>query len=47
MTNDGRMLVTDGWVFYDGVPSAKYALIDLDDYLAGSTDYTKVQMWEG
>ncbi len=47
LTADGRVLVADGYAWWDGHPSDAFGLIDLDDYLAGSTDYTKVQMWEG
>lgn len=48
VTDDGRVLVTDGYTRRDGdpYPTDAYGLIDLDDYLAGSTDYTPVQMWE-
>ena len=46
LTGDGRVLVTDGYVQQDGYPVDAYGLIDLDDYLAGSTDYQPVQMWE-
>ena len=45
LTGDGRVLVTDGYVQRDGYPTDAYSLIDLDDYLAGSTDYQPVQMW--
>lgn len=45
VTGDGRVLVTDGYVQRDGYPTDAYSLIDLDDYLAGSTDYQPVQMW--
>ena len=45
VTGDGRVLVTDGYVQRDGYPVDAYGLIDLDDYLAGSTDYQPVQMW--
>ena len=47
MTGDGRMLVTDGYTQYPDYdyPTDAYGLIDLDDYLAGSTDYTPIQMW--
>lgn len=47
MTGDGRMLVTDGYTQYPDYdyPTDAYGLIDLDDYLAGSTDYQPVQMW--
>ena len=48
MTGDGRVLVTDGYTQYPGYdyPTDAYGLISLDDYLAGSREYTKVQMWE-
>ena len=45
LTGDGRVLVTDGYVQQDGYPVDAYGLIDLDDYLAESTDYQPVQMW--
>ena len=45
VTGDGRVLVTDGYVQRDGSPVDAYGLIDLDDYLAGNTDYQPVQMW--
>ena len=45
VTGDGRVLVTDGYVQRDGYPVDAYGLIDLDDYLAGSTDYQPMQMW--
>lgn len=46
LTDDGRVLVTDGYVQQDGYPADAYSLIDLDAYLSGSTDYTPVQMWQ-
>ena len=47
VTGDGRVLVTDGYTQYPDYdyPTDAYGLIDLDDYLAGSTDYQPVQMW--
>lgn len=45
MTGDGQMLVTDGYVYQYVYPSDAYGLIDLDEYLAGSREYRKVQMW--
>ena len=45
VTGDGRVLVTDGYCQRNGHTVDAYGLIDLDDYLAGSTDYQPVQMW--
>ena len=45
LTGDGRVLVTDGYVYRNGVAASRYALIDLDAYLAGSREYTAVEMW--
>ena len=45
LTDDGRILVTDGYIYRGGVAASRYALIDLGAYLAGSTDYTAVEMW--
>lgn len=45
VTGDGRVLVTDGYCQRNGHTVDAYGLIDLDDYLAGRTDYTPVQMW--
>ena len=45
LTGDGRVLVTDGYVYRNGVAASRYALIDLGAYLAGSREYTEVQMW--
>ena len=45
VTRDGRVLVTDGYCQRNGHTVDAYGLIDLDDYLAGSTDYQPVQMW--
>ena len=47
LTDDGRVLVTDGYVQRDGYPADAYSLIDLDAYLSGSTDYTPVTMYTG
>lgn len=47
LTGDGRILVTDGYAPQGGYATDGYALIDVDAYLSGSTDYTPVQMWEG
>ena len=46
LTGDGRMLVTDGYTRREGYPVDAYGLIGLDAYLAGSTEYTPVKMWE-
>ena len=46
LTGDGRILVTDGYARQGGYATDGYALVDVDDYLAGSTDYQPVQMWE-
>ena len=46
LTDDGRILVTDGYAQQGGYATDGYALVDADDYLAGSTDYQPVQMWE-
>ena len=46
VTGDGRVLVIDGYAQRGGYTVDAYGLIDLDDYLAGSTDYQPVQMWE-
>lgn len=46
VTGDGRVLVTDGYSQRDGYTVDAYGLISLDDYLAGSREYTKVPMWE-
>lgn len=40
-----RVLVIDGYAQRGGYTVDAYGLIDLDDYLAGSTDYQPVQMW--
>ena len=45
LTDDGRILVTDGYVYRNGVAASRYALIDLGAYLAGSREYTAVEMW--
>ena len=45
LTGDGRVLVTDGYVYRNGVAASRYALIDLGAYLAGSREYTPVEMW--
>ena len=45
LTDDGRILVTDGYIDRNGVAASRYALIDLDAYLAGSREYTAVEMW--
>ena len=45
LTEDGRILVTDGYVYRNGVAASRYALIDLGAYLAGSREYTAVEMW--
>ena len=45
LTGDGRVLVTDGYVYRNGVAASRYALIDLGAYLAGSREYTAVEMW--
>lgn len=45
LTDDGRILVTDGYIDRSGVPASRYALIDLGAYLAGSREYTAVEMW--
>ena len=45
LTGDGRVLVTDGNVYRNGVAASRYALIDLGAYLAGSREYTAVEMW--
>lgn len=45
LTEDGRILVTDGYVYRSGVAASRYALIDLGAYLAGSREYTAVEMW--
>ena len=45
VTGDGRVLVIDGYCQRNGHTVDAYSLIDLDDYLAGSTDYQPVQMW--
>ncbi len=45
LTGDGRVLVTDGYVYRNGVAASRYALIGLDAYLAGSREYTAVEMW--
>lgn len=45
LTGDGRILVTDGYVYRNGVAASRYALIGLDAYLAGSREYTAVEMW--
>ena len=45
LTDDGRILVTDGYVYRNGVAASRYALIGLDAYLAGSREYTAVEMW--
>ena len=45
VTGDGRVLVIDGYAQRGGYTVDAYGLIDLDDYLAGSTDYQPVQMW--
>ena len=45
LTDDGRILVTDGYIDRGGVAASRYALIDLDAYLAGSREYTAVEMW--
>ena len=36
LTDDGRILVTDGYIDRSGVAASRYALIDLGAYLAGS-----------
>lgn len=46
LTGDGRFLVTDGYAKQVAYTNDGYALIDVDAYLSGSTDYTPVQMWE-
>ena len=45
LTDDGRILVTDGYIDRSGVAASRYALIDLGAYLAGSREYTAVEMW--
>ena len=45
LTGDGRVLVTDGYVYRNGVAASRYALIGLDAYLTGSREYTAVEMW--
>lgn len=45
LTGDGRILVTDGYVYRNGVAASRYALIGLDAYLTGSREYTAVEMW--
>ena len=45
LTDDGRIVVTDGYVYRNGVAASRYALIDLGAYLAGSREYTAVEMW--
>lgn len=45
LTEDSRILVTDGYVYRNGVAASRYALIDLGAYLAGSREYTAVEMW--
>ena len=45
LTDDGRILVTDGYVYRNGVAASRYALIGLDAYLTGSREYTAVEMW--
>lgn len=45
LTDDGRILVTDGYIDRGGVAASRYALIDLGAYLAGSREYTAVEMW--
>ena len=45
LTDDGRILVTDGYIDRSGVAASRYALIDFGAYLAGSREYTAVEMW--
>ena len=45
LTDDGRILVTDGYIDRSGMAASRYALIDLGAYLAGSREYTAVEMW--
>ena len=45
LTDDDRILVTDGYIDRSGVAASRYALIDLGAYLAGSREYTAVEMW--
>lgn len=45
LTDDGRILVTDGYIDRGGVAASRYALLDLGAYLAGSREYTAVEMW--
>ena len=37
--------LTDGYIDRSGVAASRYALIDLGAYLAGSREYTAVEMW--